>query len=55
MVHAKLNENQFKAVVNSFDTIDEQIRILQQAKKNTIESFGISVQAFYSRRKNLGL
>ncbi len=51
----KLNENQFKALVNSFDTIDEQIKILQKAKGNTIRSFWISTQAFYSRRKNLGL
>jgi hypothetical protein len=55
MPKAKLTELEFRALVFQFDTIDQQIEMMQKSKEAIIKGFDLTMPAFYTRRKNLGL
>ncbi len=45
----KLTDIEFEALENQLLMIDEQIKILQESKKEVLKLFGITKQSFYSR------
>ena len=49
----RINDNQFKALMNQFDMIDEQIKFLQDSKTASVEAHGISIQAYHQRKKRM--
>ena len=55
MAKAKLTEIEFRALVFQMDSIDEQIDMMQRSKEAIMRGFDLTMPAYYTRRKNLGL
>lgn len=51
----KISEIEFKALVDSYKTMGEQIKMKQKLRLDLVTSQGITFQAFNSRRKTLGI
>jgi len=55
MPKAKMSEPAFRALVGQLDSIDEQIDFLQDQKIAMVKGFDLTMPAYYTRRKSMGL
>ena len=51
--HTKVTDDQIRFIVIQFDTIDNQIKILQNSKDSILEQFRISASQYYLRKGKL--